>query len=122
VPALRYLSPEWIEALDASMASSVFASGLRLVIQHVVDDTAYHVAIGDERARVRMGRADDPTVTFTSDRGTAADIATGKLSAQKAFTDGRLRVRGDLDALSNHAAVLSTLDEAWREVRDDTEF
>jgi putative sterol carrier protein len=122
VRRLRYLSPEWIEALDASVASSAFASGVRLVIQHVVEDDAYHVAIEDERATVRSGRAEGPTVTFTSDRDTAADIATGKLSAQQAFTDGRLRVRGDLTVLSEHAAVFAALDEAWRGVREDTEF
>jgi putative sterol carrier protein len=104
------------------VASSVFASDVRLVIQHVVEGTAYHVAIENERAAVRAGRAADPTVTFTSDRTTASDIATGKLSAQQAFTDGRLRVRGDLTVLSEHAAAFGTLDEAWRSVRDETEF
>jgi alkyl sulfatase BDS1-like metallo-beta-lactamase superfamily hydrolase len=122
MPALRHLSPEWVEALDASVASSVFAPDVQLVIEHVIDDVAYHVAIEDQRATVRPGRAEHPTVTFTEDRATAADIAAGRLSAQQAFTDGRLRVRGDLTVLNDHASVLAALDEAWQPVRRETEL
>ncbi|MGH9118717.1 MAG: SCP2 sterol-binding domain-containing protein [Acidimicrobiales bacterium] len=119
----RFLSSEWIEALDASLASSVFASGVRLVIQHLVDDDiAYYVAVDDERARVRAGRAEDPTVTFTQDDTTAAAIAQGRLSAQQAFMSGRLVVRGDLPALNGARDVMDELDRAFRSVRQQTEF
>ncbi len=119
----RYLSPDWIEALDASLASSGFAPGVRLVIQHVVDDdTAYYVAIEDERASVRAGRAEEPTVTFTQDRATAAEIAQGRVSAQQAFMSGRLGVRGDLATLAGSQEVMDELDRAFRSVREHTEF
>jgi putative sterol carrier protein len=119
---LPYLSPEWFEALDAAVASSVFAPGVRLVVQHVVDDCAYHVSIADGRARVAAGLADEPTVTFTQDRATAAEIAQGRLSAQQAFMSGRMTVRGDLPALATAQDVLAELDRAFDSVRDQTAF
>jgi putative sterol carrier protein len=119
----RYLSPEWIEALDASLASSVFAPGVRLVIQHIVDDdTAYYITVDDERAGVRAGRAEHPTVTFSQDHTTAAAIAQGQLSAQQAFMSGRLLVRGDLPALTRAQDVMDELDHAFGSVRQQTAF
>ena len=123
LPAMvPFLSREWVEALDASLAASAFAPGLRLVIQHLVDDAAYHVEVEGERARVRAGRADAPTVTFTQDRATAAAIAEGRLSAQQAFMSGRLTVRGDLAALTGSQEVMEELDRAFRSVRQQTAF
>jgi putative sterol carrier protein len=118
----RYLSPEWIEALDAALASSVFAPGRRLVIQQIVGDDAWYVIVGDGRARVVVGRAGHPTVTFTQDPATAAEIAQGRLSAQQAFMSGRLRVRGDLPSLAGAQDVLAELDRAFASARDQTEF
>ena len=114
VAPLTHLSAEWIEALDASLASSVFAPDVRIVIQQIVDDHAYHVTIADGRGRVVGGRAVEATVTFTQDEATAADIARGGLSAQQAFMSGRLRVRGDLPALARAQDVLTELDRAFR--------
>jgi putative sterol carrier protein len=119
---VSHLSTEWIDALDASLASSVFAPELRLVVQHVVDDCAYHVAVAGGRARVVAGWADDPTVTFTQDRATATEIARGRLSAQQAFMSGRMTVRGDLPAVATAQDVLAELDRAFGAVREHTEF
>jgi putative sterol carrier protein len=118
----RYLSPEWIEALDAALASSVFAPGAPVVIQQIVGDDAWYVAVADGRGRVAGGRHDAPTVTFAQDASTAAAIAEGRLSAQQAFMSGRLRVRGDLAALAAAQAVTDELDRAFAAVRDQTEY
>jgi hypothetical protein len=59
-------------------------------------------------------------VTFTQDRTTAAAIATGRLSAQAAFIDGRLRVGGDLSALLDRAAELAALDDLFASARAAT--
>ena len=118
----RHLSAEWIEALDASLASSVFPPEVRLVVQHVVDGDSYHVIVAGGSARVVAGRATDPTVTFTEDRATATEIAQGRLSAQRAFMSGRVTVRGDLPALAAAQDVLVELDRAFAPVREQTEF
>lgn len=90
-------SPEWIAALDAA-ARSLPGVGDPFVIQQVVTypdgEVAWHVDLGDGGVRVHPGRGDDPDVTFTQDRGTAAAIAEGRLSAAEALTSGRLVVRG----------------------------
>ena len=122
MPRHHHLSSEWIEALDASLASSVFAPDVRLVVQHEIDDAAYYVAVSDGRGRVEAGRAVDPTVTFVQDRATATDIAQGRLSAQQAFMSGRLRVRGDLPALAASQDVMAEIDRAFASVRGQTSF
>jgi putative sterol carrier protein len=127
MPGLAYLSNEWIEALDAALASSAFAAGVRLVIQQVVTDVngtdaAYHVTVEDGKASVGPGHAADPTVTFTQDHATAVEIATGRLSAQQAFMAGRLRVRGELTVLAERQAELDAIDAALAPVRARTDF
>ena len=108
-------SPEWIAALDAA-ARSLPGVGDPFVIQQVVTDpdgeVAWHVDLGDGGVRVHPGRGDDPDVTFTQDRGTAAAIADGTLSAAEALTSGRLVVRGATAQLTRHRETLARLDEA----------
>jgi putative sterol carrier protein len=121
-----FLSAEWVAALDAAATGSSVPNGLRLVVQQIVPDgdgggeVAYAVRIADGTVRVASGRADDADVTFTQDRATAAAIATGELSAQAAFIDGRLRVGGDLSALLEHTAALAALDDVFASARAAT--
>jgi putative sterol carrier protein len=129
VPA--YLSPAWLTALqDAADSSPTLrdaTAGMRLVVQQVVTggpdgDVAYHVIVDDGRATVRAGQADDPTITFTQDRATAAAVSRGELSAQGAFMAGRIRVRGDLPALVAQQDALLRVDDVFASVRETTSY
>ena len=62
----------------------------------------------------------EPDLRFTTDYATAARIAAGRLGAQRAFVEGRLRVGGDLSLLIRHHKVLSTIDDALAGVRART--
>ncbi len=119
-----FLSTEWIAALDAAASGRRAPDGLRLVVQQVVrdgdDEVAYAIRIADGSVRVTGGRAADADVTFTQDRPTAAAIATGELSAQAAFIDGRLRVGGDLSTLLEHTAALAALEDVFATARAGT--
>lgn len=126
-----YLSPAWLDALqDAADSSPTLrdaTSGMHLVVQQVVTggpdgDVAYHVIVDDGRATVRAGRADDPTITFTQDRATAAAVSRGELSAQGAFMAGRIRVRGDLPALVAQQDALLRVDDVFASVRETTSY
>lgn len=128
---VQFLSPEWIERLDAAAAAAApfDASGAdgRLVIEQRViggpqGDVTYHVSIGDGHASVRPGPSDAASVTFTAAYRTARDINRGEQSAQEAFMNGELQVGGDVRALLRHRAVLAELEDAFGELRSETSY
>jgi PPE-repeat protein len=127
---LTFLSDEWIEALDAAAAAdeqlAALTAELDLTIeQEVTDgplgDVRYHVTFDRGTVSVASGAAASPTVRFTQDHRTAAAIANGTGSAQRAFMTGQLQVGGDLRVLLSHTEVLTQLDDAFAAVRARTE-
>lgn len=135
----RFLSPEWLAELDAAVSThpdlAELAADVRLVVEqrvtgsHGADgdqgdegEVIYHLVIDHGAASVRVGPADDPTVTFTQDVNVARAIASGQESAQRAFMNGGLRLGGDLQSLLTHQAVLSRLGDAFATVRRSTDF
>jgi len=128
----RYLSDEWIAALDQAAGTlgddgDDDSGAAPVVIQHVVVDgpegvRRYHLVVTGTRVAVREGQAEHPTLTFTEDYATAVAVSDSRISAQAAFMAGRLRVGGDLDALATVTPVLTKFGAAIRSVRDDTEY
>jgi hypothetical protein len=127
----RYLSDEWLAALDEAAQQSrslrAATAGVRLVVQHIVSATpngevTFHVDIDDGAVRFRPGVADEPTVTFRQDHATAVAVAKGELSAQAAFLNGTMAVRGDLTTLAAHGNLFTGVDGALDAVHAATEF
>ena len=141
---VAFLSTEWVEALDeAASASETLAAraqGMDLVVQQQVfdlsaavpageptgsagagEDFTYHVAFEDGRVAVRVGPAPSATIRFRQDLATALAIATGAMSAQRAFMTGKLRVGGDLSVLLTHGEALAELDDVFAAVRARTD-
>lgn len=138
------------EAASASETLAARAQGMSLVVQQQVfdlsamapadeptgstgspgstgstgadDDFTYHVAFEDGRVSVRVGPAPSATIRFRQDLATALAIATGAMSAQRAFMTGKLRVGGDLSVLLTHGEALAELDDVFAAVRDRTEL
>lgn len=73
------------------------------------EPTAWHITLVEGHVQVTAGRADDPTITLTSSFDTAGEIQAGRLSAQRAFLDGALRIGGDLQVLITHRSVLADI-------------
>jgi putative sterol carrier protein len=128
---VRFLSEEWIQALDRSARQVDVTLGAATDSPIVVEQTVthpsaaavtYQLAIDHGSATVVAGPVHDPTVTLRTDRATAEAIARGTLSAQQAFVQGRLRVGGDVRALVRHAPALAQLDEGFAIVRDETVY
>jgi SCP-2 sterol transfer family len=124
----RFLSPEWFKEVDAASPPSP-AGGDGLVIKQVVTggpdgDVSYLVVVHDTEARISWQgiEAITPDVTITAGWDTAAAIAQGVLSAERALMDGRLRVAGDLARLASRAGGLAGLDPLPTEVRTATTF
>jgi putative sterol carrier protein len=126
---VQYLSPDWMQAArlavagDASLGRAT--AGVKLTVEHVAIDgprgtVRWHIAIDDGEVRLLEGPAGEPDLRFTTDYATASRIAAGKLGAQRAFVEGRLRVGGDLTLLIRHHKALSTIDDALAGVRART--
>jgi putative sterol carrier protein len=126
---LTFLSDEWIRALhdtasrDAGLAERTREVALTIE-QDVTDgplgDVRYHLAFDHGSVSIAPGPAPDATVRFHQDYATAASIAMGQGSAQRAFMTGKLRVGGDLRVLLAHGDVLSQLEDVFASVRERT--
>jgi putative sterol carrier protein len=104
-------SPEWVAALDAALRAVDDETTGDVVIQQELSDAdaAWHLVVAGGQASACVGRHASPDVTLTQDETTAAAINAGTLSAQTAFIDGRLRVRGRVDRLTEVAALFGRL-------------
>jgi putative sterol carrier protein len=109
VPAIG--TEAWVDQLDASLRALPSTPATDVVVQQELTDTdeAWHVVVSGGRAAARTGRHPSPDVVLTQDAATALAINAGELSAQTAFIDGRLRVRGDVGRLREIADRLSGL-------------
>lgn len=127
----RFLSPEWIDAVDEAVREDhdlkdAFGDAA-MTIQQVVmgcpdGDIEYHFVIDGGSVAARAGRADSPTVTFTVDHETAEGISKGTASAQAGFMTGRLRLDGDVSALLRHQQAFEALNDVLAALRADTDF
>lgn len=105
-----FASPEWIDELARAAADVAVDPGIRLTVeQRIIGEAAstWHVTIADGVVRVVPGSAPEAEVTLTSSFETAAAIHGGRLSAQRAFLDGALRIGGDLRVLIAHRSALA---------------
>jgi hypothetical protein len=131
---VKYLSPEWMAAAGRALAGDPgpgsALAGLTLTIEQAVTDgpdgdVVWHVAVSDGRVALTPGPAPAGTpadLRFRTDYATAAAVAAGELSAQRAFVEGRLRVGGDLSLLIAHQRALAAVDDALAPVRAETSY
>lgn len=126
---LTFLSEEWIAALNDAVADDASLAELTRDLSFTIEQSVtggpdgevrYHMGFHHGQVSVRPGPAADPTISFSQDLATAAAIAAGTGSAQRAFMTGRLRVGGDLRVLLAHGEVLTMLDDVFAEVRGRT--
>jgi len=127
---VRFLSPEWIDALDAALRSAgtppptgLASSGI--VIQHNVtdaDEASYALVVTPTGGSVLAGPHAEPTVTYAQNRACAAAIASGDRSPHDAFMLGELTISGDTHSLIAASDLLAWLDDALAAVRADTTY
>lgn len=128
---MRYLSAEWLGAMDeAASASDALrrrSAGLRLVVQQTVTDEVegditYHLVLDDGEVALRPGPTAEPTLELMTDRATATSIARGERSVQSALVSGDLVVRGEVVALVDHQALFTCLDGVFAGVTSRIEW
>ena len=122
----RFLSPEWIDALDSAARQAAVPADVRLTIQQIVTDgdtdVRYHLVLGDGRIRVRAGETSDADVTLVQSRDVAAALSRGELNAQQALEAGRLKLRGDIGHLARQGKPLTALSDLFAAVRAETTY
>lgn len=128
---MRYLSLEWIEAMQAHVAASEsltqLASTNRIGVTQVVTDgpegtIVYHLQVGDGVAEFGPGPASTEHVRMEQSWQTAVDVATETVPAQEVFMKGLVRISGDPQSIMDNVAVFAALDTAFTAVRDITEY
>lgn len=127
MPDVEFLSDEWIDALDAAardrppVVDDPLASIEVTIAQRVIDGPSWRLVV--DRGAVSVVRGDEPAdVRLTSDRATAAAIASGRRAALDAFISGDLRLGGDVSMLLEHRAALEALGDVFARVGVATDF
>ena len=128
---MRYLSLDWIDAMQAQVASSEsltdLASTHSIGVTQVVTDgpegsVLYHLQVGNGTARFASGPAPEEDVRMEQTWETAVGVATGSMPAQEAFIKGHVRISGDTQRLMDAVPVFAALDAAFTAVRALTTY
>jgi putative sterol carrier protein len=126
---VKYLSPEWIDAYNTTMAQDDAVrkalKGKSAVIQMVVSDAPagevrYSLRIGDGTASVSLGDADDAEVTIRQSYETSAQVNRGELDGAKAFTQGKVKISGKMMKMMQLQRPLAEVQKALNAI--DTEY
>lgn len=128
---VQYLSDEWMTeagtALAASDSLKSATADADLMIQYEVagapgGKATYGVRFDHSAVALEPGPHPDAQVKFELDYSSAAAIASGELSAQAAFMQGKLKLGGDVAVLIRQHALLDGLGDALGELRERTDF
>jgi putative sterol carrier protein len=118
---VKYLSPEWIDAYNATVAAddSVRAAmkGRNAVLQMLIAEAPggeihYWLRIGDGTVSAALGDADNAEVTISQSYDTAAKVNSGELDGQKAFTQGKVKIKGKMMKMMQLRGPLAELQRA----------
>ena len=124
---VRFLTAEWIEALDGAAREAAVPVDVALTIQQIVTDDdgteiRYHLVLDDGCLRVRPGAAAAADVTLVQSREVAAALSRGELNAQQALEAGRMKLRGDIGDLARQGKALTALADVFAVVRAATTY
>ena len=124
---VRFLTPEWIAALDAAAGEAAVPAGVRLTIQQVVTEEGggavrYYLVLDEGRLRVLPGEAATADVTLVQTREVAAALSRGELNAQQALEAGRLKLKGDIGHLAREGRALTAVADVFAAVRAATTY
>jgi putative sterol carrier protein len=126
---VKYLSPEWIDAYNATVAADDAVrkamKGKSAVIQMVVVDAPageihYALHIGDGTVSASLGDAAAAEVTIRQSYETSAQVNRGELDGAKAFTQGKVKITGKMMKMMQLRGPLAELQKALNAI--DTEY
>ncbi|MGQ0823816.1 MAG: acyl-CoA dehydrogenase family protein [Actinomycetota bacterium] len=125
----EFLSGEWLAQLDAAARAGAPCSiSAPFTVEQVVVDipgrgeVRYRLRFDREGMRVSGEITTIPDLTLIADYATAVALSRGALNAQHALAQGRLRLRGHVDALVRNADALSRAADSFGSVRAQTTY
>ncbi|MEE9416641.1 MAG: SCP2 sterol-binding domain-containing protein [Acidimicrobiales bacterium] len=125
---MRYLSVEWLEeAARVFEASDPLPRDVEMVLQQSVlntpeGDIDYAIVLSGQSLKLEVGRSNKPTISFTQEWTTAIAIASGELSAQAAFMEGKVKLGGDTSVLVANHDLLADVEDLLSDLRSRTDF
>ena len=126
---VTYLSQEWIEAYNAALAGDdavrAALKGKSAAIQMVISDSPqgelhYWLRIADGGASAGLGDLGDAEVTISQSYDTSAQVNKGELDGQKAFTQGKVKIKGKMLKMMQLRGPLEKVQTALNTI--DTEY
>ena len=125
--AVKFLSPEWAEAVTSSLnASEEFrsaAANQRATIQQIITtsegETLYWIKIADGGIDLGVGNIEVPDATITQSYETAVALANSELNAVTGYMTGKIKIAGNMGLLLGLQAVLAQLPIAMRSIDTD---
>jgi putative sterol carrier protein len=126
---VKYLSPEWIDAYNATVAADdavrAAMKGKSAVLQMLIAEAPggevhYFLRIADGSVTAALGDADNAEVTISQSYETAAKVDSGELDGQKAFTQGKVKIKGKMMKMMQLRGPLAELQKALGAI--DTEY
>lgn len=122
----QFLSEEWVQAIEDAMNADEtitdFAGWAYITLEHVTTDVPGRGEVrhwrrfADGTVEVKLGAADSPDATMTTNYDDAVAINSGELDLQAAFGGGKLKVEGDVTKLLQYQAELSEVAAAVHSV------
>lgn len=128
---MRYLSLDWINAVNDKVAASKSLAQLSEVhdigVTQVVTDgpegtVVYHFQVGEGTASFGPGPAPRENFRLEQSWETAVAVATKTVPAQEVFIKRLVKVSGDVQRLIESQVVFAALDSAFEDVRPLTEY
>ena len=126
---VKYLSQEWIDAYNAALAGDnavrAALTGKNAAIQMVISDSPqgelhYWLRIADGGASAGLGDLDDAEVTISQSYDTSTQVNKGELDGQKAFTQGKVKIKGKMLKMMQLRGPLAHVQTALAAI--DTEY
>jgi len=134
----RFLTPEWLDALQAAAAGSErlrrAVADIDLTVRQVVvgapdGDMAYSlrmahgtVAVTPDDPATRAAEDHDVDLEVVQDYPTAVAISKGELAPAAAFAAGRIRLGGRVGLLTHHGDVVGGLGDLFASLRASTSY
>jgi hypothetical protein len=128
---VRFLSEDWLAALESALRDAPGLDGPappgeRLWLGQIVtgagtagvpgspalvgDEVRYTIGLGGgQPPQLRLGTVDGATVTLVTSYPAAATLAAGSATVGELLAGGKLKVRGDVNALIAAQDVLASL-------------
>jgi len=126
--AVKFLSPEWADALKSALngsdefrsASARQQAKIQQVITSAEGETRYWIQIHDGAIDMGVGELEGADATITQSYDTAVALATSQLSPVTAFMTGQIKIAGNMGLLLGLQGALSQLPPAMKTI--DVEY